>query len=112
MSNPFLATAEPFNWNNLVQLLTMLIGAWIAWRVEQRTKTAKEERKTLENVASGMNEVKDSVAQVHEATNGMKTALVEATAKAEHSAGKEEERKEERERVDLKESQKIQLPTQ
>lgn len=87
-----IAAVEPFNWNALVQLLTLLIGAWIAWQQQQRIKAAKEERETLNEVKTGLNEVKV-------ATDGMKEALVEAEKSAAKSKGKEEERGEERLRV-------------
>lgn len=103
-----LAT-EPFNWNALVSLLGLIVTAWIAWRVEQRAKTAKEERETLKQVAATqetlvatVGEVKNTVVEVQEHTNGMHKEIMEVTARASKSEGKELERVEERQRVDEK----------
>ncbi len=105
-----LATIEPFNWNSLVQLVTAVIVAWTAWRVERRVKAAKEERETLDTVAKGMIEVKAQ-------TNGINRALVEAKQVIAKAEGKVEERAEVAERVQVAQaiedkaaSQRITLP--
>ncbi len=86
------ATADAFNWNNLVQLLTAALVAWTAWRVEQRAKTAKEERETLD-------QVKASVEIIHDTTNGLTQKLIGAEKSISKAEGKVEERQEVAERV-------------
>ncbi len=96
-------TSEPFNWNNLVLLIISILSAWTTWRVEQRSKTAKEERKTLESVAN-------QVETIHKETNGLTAKLVASEKAISKAEGKIEERAEvadrqEEERLKAKEPQ-------
>ncbi len=97
-----IATTEPFNWNSLTMLLIGLLAAWNTWRLEQRAKTAKEERETLHAVKETVSEVKKGVEEVKVHTNSMQDALVAAEKSASRLQGKEQERIEERQRVDEK----------
>ncbi len=57
--------------------------------------------KKADAVVAKVNTIETKVAEVHDATNGMKKELVEMTAKASKAEGKEEERSEERARQEL-----------
>lgn len=108
--NPLLATSDPFNWNVFIQFLVAALVAWNTWRLEQRAKTSKQERETLNRVDAG-------VAEVQKQTNGLTEKLVTSEKAASKAEGKVEERSEVAERVivaqaveDKKGSQRIQMP--
>lgn len=92
------AAADPFNWNALVALLTLLVVAWERWSANRREKAQAEDRKELKATKEIVEKSAGTLSDIHKETNSMKDALVTVTAKAARAEGKEEERTEERAR--------------
>lgn len=107
--NTILAAVEPFNWNALISLLSLLAGIWIAWQQQKRNAAAKEEREILQkqgevqqHQGKAIAEVATAVEEVKDAANGVHHEMLAITGKAGRAEGKLEGQKEERQRGDDK----------
>lgn len=105
------ATSDPFNWNALVTLAMAILLAWNTYRSQKRDKEMAEAKLAQREATLAQQETKavvekvaEKVEVIHKETNSMKDALVTVTAKAARAEGREEERTEERARVDEKAS--------